>query len=149
MIYSRLRLLSLFLERRKRTSGGERPNLKQRVAQAQPASPLASRRLCLIAFLPVNFRVKEKLFATSKMFTSNLPQINLYTDTAPSSLVCSCYWARATVVIILHYTEFACMDSIPPEVEKLFPTGCHTFSSSGFPANLEIIFLFISTSSTC
>lgn len=96
MIYSRLRLVSLFLERRKLTSGGERPNLKQQVAQAQPASPLASWRLCLIAFLPVNCRAKEKLLAASKMFTSNLPQINLYAETPPSSLVCSRYWARAT-----------------------------------------------------
>ena len=36
------------------------------------------------------------------------------------------------------------MGSIPTEVENLFPAGFHSFSSSGFPTDLEIILKFIS-----
>ena len=37
----------------------------------------------------------------------------------------------------LRYTEFACMGSIPTEVENLFPAGFHSFSSSGFPTVID------------
>ena len=103
------------------------------------------KRLCLFAFHCADFRAKDKLLATSKILLTCHKSPNMLT---PRRQVLSADviepGSNSGHKMNRHYTECACMGSILTKVENLFPARFHSFSSSGFPTNLEIIFQFIS-----